>query len=445
MLSEVTLLMGVAVVFDNELEGFRRDRYFARSWALLTRDKGWIKPVLLLSVALLVPVVGVLGVMGYALEWARLTAWGVNSAPKQRGVRIGECIKSGWRGFVVALVIGIVWGLVTGILGCVPAVGGLFSFVCTVVGVVLPIAVMAAALRAAIYQKIGAGLRVKTLWQMISHDSGGILRIVCMYVLGALLVGIVTGAVLLSSLLSAVPQVMDTVEAIGASSHVMSGDMQVRYAVQALAALISAMAPALLVLLVIALVASTILMLLCYTAVGLWMRQFNVGAWGRDEDPLPPYVGDPRDAQSWQPAPPAAGWQQPQPQQPQAQAQQQAQPQPQQQAQQVVTPAPVAQAAEAPAEVADAVASAESEAAPEPADPVAAGSEPGSEPEPAPEPEGTPSADAVETADDVTAGHVDVQESVELTPIAVAPIEGPATDATPAPQPSGEESADQAK
>ena len=32
---------------------------------------------------------------------------------------------------------------------------------------------------------------------------------------------------------------------------------------------------------------SIIMMLLGYTAVGLWMRQFNVPAWGRDEDPLP--------------------------------------------------------------------------------------------------------------------------------------------------------------
>ena len=47
------------MVGESELEGFRRDRYFARSWALLTRDRGWIKPVLLMTVSLLVPFVKV--------------------------------------------------------------------------------------------------------------------------------------------------------------------------------------------------------------------------------------------------------------------------------------------------------------------------------------------------------------------------------------------------
>ena len=104
------------MVSEDELKGFRRDRYLARSWALLTRDRGWVKPVLLMTVAVLVPIVGLLGVLGYALEWARLTAWNVNAAPKQRGVDLGACIKSGWRGFVVMLVWGIVSGVVIAII-----------------------------------------------------------------------------------------------------------------------------------------------------------------------------------------------------------------------------------------------------------------------------------------------------------------------------------------
>ncbi len=53
------------MVDESELAGFRRDHYFARSWALLTRDRGWVKPVLLMTVALLVPIAGILGVAGY--------------------------------------------------------------------------------------------------------------------------------------------------------------------------------------------------------------------------------------------------------------------------------------------------------------------------------------------------------------------------------------------
>lgn len=79
-------------------------KYFSHSWKLLTRDKGWVKPILVLAIAMFVPVVGPLAVLGYALEWARLSAWGVDAAPKQRGVKIGGCLVAGWRAFVVILV-----------------------------------------------------------------------------------------------------------------------------------------------------------------------------------------------------------------------------------------------------------------------------------------------------------------------------------------------------
>ena len=74
-----------------------KPHYISRSWDMLTRDKGWIKVILLLALASFVPFVGLIGLVGYGLEWARLTAWGIDSSPKQRGVRIGECLASGWR------------------------------------------------------------------------------------------------------------------------------------------------------------------------------------------------------------------------------------------------------------------------------------------------------------------------------------------------------------
>ena len=55
------------------------ESYASRSWSLLTRDEGWIKPVLVLAAARLIPIVGGMGANGYALEWARLTSWGVDS------------------------------------------------------------------------------------------------------------------------------------------------------------------------------------------------------------------------------------------------------------------------------------------------------------------------------------------------------------------------------
>ena len=96
-------------------------KYFSHSWELLTRDKGWVKPILVLAIAMFVPVVGPLAVLGYALEWARLSAWGVDAAPKQRGVKIGGCLVAGWRAFVVILVWMLLWGVATSVVTAIIA------------------------------------------------------------------------------------------------------------------------------------------------------------------------------------------------------------------------------------------------------------------------------------------------------------------------------------
>lgn len=298
------------MVGESELEGFRRDRYFARSWALLTRDRGWIKPVLLMTVAVLVPIVGILGVAGYIYEWARLTAWGVNAAPKQRGVRIGECIASGWRVFVVTFVWYVVFSIVTGILLSVPVIGDLLNLVWSLVLALLAVIVIVAALRATIYQKIVPGLRVPTIWKMVSHDPVGLLRIAGIEILGGIIIGVVTTIALLPALFSIIPSLITMVEYLEYSS-VLSSGMQARIAMQSIFSMLSSIGPTVIVLILVCGFIGTILSLVCVNATALWMRQFNVAAWGRDEDPLPPFVSDPRDV-----AQPGSSWQYGIPQQP---------------------------------------------------------------------------------------------------------------------------------
>ena len=283
------------MVSDDELEGFRRDRYFARSWALLTRDRGWVKPVLLMTVALLVPIVGALGVLGYALEWARLTAWNVNAAPKQRGVDVGACIKSGWRGFVVMLVWGIVSGVVIAIAEALPLIGALVSLIWVFASFVYTVVVMVASLRATIYQKIGAGLRVCTIWQMVRHDPMGLLRVTGLMLAGGAVMGVATTLVGMVFLASAVPHLVWFMSYVYEFGSALSGDMGVLLVVQLIASLLSSLGPALVVLLLVDFFLATVLTLVGHTAVGLWMRQFDVPSWGRDEDPLPTPVSDPRD------------------------------------------------------------------------------------------------------------------------------------------------------
>lgn len=271
---------------DTELEGFKSTRYFSRSWALLTKDRGWIKPVLLMTVALLVPIVGWLGVIGYIAEWARLTAWGVNAAPKQRGVRVGECIASGFRVAIVYIVWSFCIGLIAGIAAVIPLLGGLAAFAWWLFSIFLSVVVMVAMLRATIYQKIRAGLRVKTIWQMVSHDSSGLIRILGIEIVGGLIIGAICTVVAIIFFVNLLPQIFYFAAYLDQYQAILSADMQAVLALQLLGTILSALGPAFIVVYLLCGFVGMVLSMLVATAVALWMRQFDVASWGREEDPI---------------------------------------------------------------------------------------------------------------------------------------------------------------
>ena len=273
---------------DAELEGFRPNRYFARSWGLLTRDRGWIKPILVMVAASFVPIVGPLGVLGYVVEWARLTAWGAVSSPKQKNVQVGACIASGWRVFVVMLAWAIASALITAVLAIIPIAGPLLLFAWMIFSFLFNLMVMVAALRATIYQKISAGFRVSTIWQMVKSDLDGLIRIFGMQVAGAAVSGVIGAIVTIVSLVALVPQIVYYADYVSEFDAIMSNSMRMNLAFEMLGKFLAVLGPAIVVAVVISGVVSVIMMMLGYTAVALWMRQFNVPAWGREEDPLPP-------------------------------------------------------------------------------------------------------------------------------------------------------------
>ena len=81
---------------------FINSSYYQRAWRMLTSQKGWGKTIILIILALILPLVGVLGVMGYCFERARMIAWGMQNAPEKGTLGVGTCLRSGLRGFVVA-------------------------------------------------------------------------------------------------------------------------------------------------------------------------------------------------------------------------------------------------------------------------------------------------------------------------------------------------------
>ena len=272
--------------------GFERGRYFSRAWSLLTREKGWWKPVAVCAAADLVPVAGPLGVLGYKLEWARLVAWGADVSPKRHGVRVGSCISSGWRGFLVLLVWSLVMGVIGGVCGALPLIGGLLSTLWTICCLYLGMVVSVATLRATIYQKAGAGFSWKNLVELGRRDPSGLLSILGWEMLCYLVIALVSGIVLSVTALGAMPRIISLASELGYYNSGLSPYGDLEYYVTQLAMelffyVIAAFGPTLIVLALIALVLRNGISMVVYTALGLWIRQFDVANWGRSEEPLP--------------------------------------------------------------------------------------------------------------------------------------------------------------
>lgn len=266
-------------------DGFQDSKYFARSWALLTRDKGWIKPVLALWIAGIVPILGPLGVTGYIAEWARLTAWGVSSAPKQSGVQIGACIKSGWRAFLVGFVWQLVWSAAVVVLLMLPVIDVVVPVLSRIAGIAFALIVRIAVLRATIYQDVSGGFRPGTIFQMVENDAAGLLRILGINLIGGAI--IVTIATLVIGI-AAIPTSMNFISS-GLrleSLYLSDGTINEQFLIQLLT-WIASLIPTILTVCFILSFFANILEMIVMTALGLWMRQFNVPAWGSNDDPLP--------------------------------------------------------------------------------------------------------------------------------------------------------------
>lgn len=271
---------------DANLSGFQKDRYFGRAWAMLTQEKGWWKPILLCALGALVPIVGPLAVLGYGLEWSRRVAWGSTDGPS-RQVKIGGLIKSGWRGFVVVAGWSIVAVIVGSIVENLPWIGDFLGSVWGIFTLFLGVVFVVAEVRATIYQNFKAGYRAKTLWQMVSRDPWGLLRVFVIKLVPTLIVGVVGFLMFVPAMFGSLGFIADLVDYMDSYYYYMTDAEAVRLALEVVGFFVEQFAPAFFVTLVVALAANAFVNLLVDCSVGLWLRQFDVPAWGKDEDPLP--------------------------------------------------------------------------------------------------------------------------------------------------------------
>lgn len=303
---------------------------FMSSWHMLTRDKGWVKPVLVLTLVGWIPILGQIVLMGYGLEWARLTAWGVDAAPKQRGVDYGKVLSTGGRAFLVSLSLGFVIALVlqvvfpgslymlfTGLtagnavsVATAMASGAAMSILAMVASIAMGTFLQAATLRATLYDSFSAGWRLNRLFQMIGRDFGGFLKVLLVTLIGGAISGVYAFVVSLVLMLVVMGGVMSATAFVGLSGSYMNGWHFLLEQLLRIGA-----GPLLLFIVVVIALAfvgsaiSTAMSLLSMNAMGQWFCRFDVHRWGVSADPLPsdvPHRGGASDSGMGAPVNPTA-------------------------------------------------------------------------------------------------------------------------------------------
>lgn len=304
---------------------------FATSWRQLTRDRGWIKPLLVLTLVGWIPIVGQIAILGYALEWARLTAWGVDAAPKQGKVDYGKVMHTGFVALLVMVSMGLVLVIIDVILfGTASAafsafpMTSFFSAVLYRTAAVLPVLVfvvnvlfgifiLVAMMRATIYDSFSAGWRLDRIFEMIGKDVAGFFRIYLVSIIGGIIsgiyfaiVGFVTTILIIGATMGAT---MSTVATFPTAGGIATDRLMFEAILQMGAGMAVVFAIIGVVLLFIGGVIGTAVQLISINAVGQWFSRFDVQRWGTSSAPLPeggllPVSGDPAAAAPAQPAAP---------------------------------------------------------------------------------------------------------------------------------------------
>lgn len=277
---------------------------FMSSWKMLTRDKGWIKPILILTLVGWVPIVGQIALLGYAFEWARLTAWGVDAAPKQHGVDYGKIFATGGRTFLVNLLMGLVlamalqlllpgsamlfmtplWG--TALDGALAMTGVSFTAILAILVAAFGATfIHAACMRSTLYDTFSAGWRIDRLFQMVSRDFGGFMRVFLVSLIGSLITFAYTLVVSFLGVL---------VFAAGLMGFMVNAGPGQDMGANAMTNLLQLGAGPLLVIVVLGValvfigaVIATAMQLVSINAVGQWFCRFDVNRWGVSSDELP--------------------------------------------------------------------------------------------------------------------------------------------------------------
>lgn len=162
-----------------------KQTYAGRAWSEIRQSEGWIKKLLLVGLANIIPILN-FAPTGYALNWGVEAAKGERNQLKT-GIFEGDSFKYGFFEFLTWLVFGIVFGvacsILSSILGHVLIIGAIL-WIAFIVGEILYNAFTSlAAMRMAINGSMGGSFELKELWMSYKKDFG---KVVIAYFLPAL-------------------------------------------------------------------------------------------------------------------------------------------------------------------------------------------------------------------------------------------------------------------
>lgn len=157
------------------------------------------------------------------------------------------------------------------------------SLLVAICSLLVNVILCAAALRAAVYQNFKAGYQANRLWDMLKADFGGIAKITGITTLASLVIGFVLSVVGLMVMMPSIARVIGF--AVSASSST-----DYRAFVNVLVDAIAGIFPLVMFMAYLASVGQAFVTFIEVTAVGLWMRNFDVPAWGASADSLPTSV-----------------------------------------------------------------------------------------------------------------------------------------------------------
>lgn len=289
---------------------------FISSWRALTSERGWYKPLIILALLSWVPILGTIALLGYAYEWARLAAWGVDGAPRRQGIDYGKLLATGGWAFLILLSMSIVCSVIESILfgtgftvlmpldfGSVGSWGasvdeyryvafGMRELVAAVCQVIAGGFILAAMMRGVIYDGFSAGWRLDRLFQMIGRDMGGFMRLVAVSAIGCA-VGLAyswLATIVVSFAASAGFTALgwhDGALYLFNTGYLLRHLFTLEPSMALGAALLSAAVS------FIGSMLSIAMQMVSVHATGMWFRSFDVGRWGLSSDPLPDDVPHP--------------------------------------------------------------------------------------------------------------------------------------------------------